>query len=215
MSGGAPRGGIPFGPGSLSAQINQRMQFSATRAQSLTSAVVAVMGRGGGGRATTLIVDDPRPPLAPEAMADPLQPDTLGWRAWYWDHVNHVLISPMQRTEWPTSELRCEEWSDRGSLRGNVGIHARRMPVDWRKAGWPDFGPGEGPCDNPWLITGVVERFGRYVLGTVGWRAEWVMIRALMIARTGDAGTRLVIERRYPEVPIFERSSQTEWRRQA
>ena len=50
-------------------------------------------------------------------------------------------------------------------------------------------------CD----VHGIVERFGRYVLGTEGWRAEWVVIRKLMAPNTKTA---LALMRKYPDVVV-------------
>jgi hypothetical protein len=60
-----------------------------------------------------------------------------------------------------------ERWSDTDAVRGEAGIHARRMPCDWRAVD-PRAMPEIGSCD----VHGIVERFGRYVLGTEGWRAR-------------------------------------------
>lgn len=49
-------------------------------------------------------------------------------------------------------------------------------------------------------ISGIVERFGRYVLGTEGWRAEWVIIRKLLAPNT-EIG--LALERAYPDVEVI------------
>jgi hypothetical protein len=49
-------------------------------------------------------------------------------------------------------------------------------------------------------VTGIVERFGKYVLGTEGWRAEWVMIRTLK-APSVEIG--LALEQAYPDVEIY------------
>jgi len=59
------------------------------------------------------------------------------------------------------------------------------------------------PCAGPPapLVTGLVERFGRYVLGTEGWRAEWVVIRKLR-APTPEIAEALA--RAYPEVEIAD-----------
>jgi hypothetical protein len=48
-------------------------------------------------------------------------------------------------------------------------------------------------------VHGVVERFGRYVLGAAGWRAEWVAIREL---QAPDVETALALLRRYPDVRV-------------
>ena len=125
--------------------------------------------------------------LAPSPDA----PDTLGWRGWRWD--GSVLISPVQRTPWHDSALSAAVWSDSAAVRGEAGIHARRMPCDWRRA---DPSLTEiGRCN----VHGVVERFGRYVLGTEGWRAEWVVIREL---QAPDVKTALALMQRYPEVRV-------------
>jgi hypothetical protein len=124
-------------------------------------------------------------------------PDTLGWRGWRWD--GQVLISPMQGTEWHDATLRVLEWADSAAVRGVAGIHARRLPRDWRRA---DPAATEiGHC----TVHGIVERFGRYVLGTEGWRAEWVVIRELMAP---DTETALALMRRYPEVKVHVREQE-------
>jgi hypothetical protein len=125
----------------------------------------------------------------------PDAPDTLGWRGWRWN--GQVLVSPIQKTEWHDSALRIEEWSDNDAVRGHAGIHARRLPRDWRRA---DPAVTEiGRCD----VHGIVERFGRFVLGTEGWRAEWVVIRELMAP---DAETALALMRKYPDVKVHVRA---------
>ncbi len=48
-------------------------------------------------------------------------------------------------------------------------------------------------------VCGIVERFGRYVLGTEGWRAEQVVIRELMAPST-EIGLKL--EQSYPDVIV-------------
>jgi hypothetical protein len=49
-------------------------------------------------------------------------------------------------------------------------------------------------------ITGIVERVGRFVLGTEGWRAEWAVIRTLK-APTQAIGLQL--EKAFPDVQII------------
>lgn len=129
-------------------------------------------------------------------------PDTLGWRAWRWD--GRVLRSPHQHTTWETRELRADAWDDAAALRGKAGIHARRVPRDWLRAGWPDDGPNEGrlPHHDSAVVTGIVERFGRYVLGTTGWRAEIVIIRELCAP---DVPTMLALKAAYPDVRVHLR----------
>jgi hypothetical protein len=128
----------------------------------------------------------------------PAAPDTLGWRGW--NMQGDVLVSPVQRTPWHEASLRAGQWSDSAAVRGVAGIHARRLPIDWRRVD-PQRFPEIGYCQ----IHGIVERFGRYVLGTEGWRAEWVVIRELMAP---DAETALALMRRYPEVRVHIRDKE-------
>jgi len=134
--------------------------------------------------------------LARLARPDPDAPETLGWRAWSWDPAIKRLRSPSYReTIWYTPEMRAENWKDAGGVRGHGGIHAARMPIDWRRAsvnGTELNGYGE--------IIGVVERFGNFVLGTMGWRAEWVIIRSL---RAPNSRIGLELERAYPDVEVY------------
>ncbi len=126
-------------------------------------------------------------------------PDTMGWRAWLWR--DGVLRSPHRRTPWHTPELRCDGWSDAEALRGEEGIHALRMPRDWRRADW-QYSPWameHGMQYGGPVVTGIVERYGRYVLGTEGWRAEWVVIRGLVAP---DTATALQLMAQYPDVKI-------------
>jgi hypothetical protein len=135
-------------------------------------------------------------------------PDHLGHRAWYWDPKAGCLVSPHQGTPWHSPELREEHWTEADVVRGTAGIHARRLPRDWRRAGWTAGARQEGPApeDGKILVHGVVERAGRYVLGTTGWRAEWVLIRELSAP---DIQTYLALRRVYPEVRVHLASSQT------
>lgn len=110
------------------------------------------------------------------ALPDFRQPDTLGWRYWYWD--GQRLISPQMRTPWHAPELYAQQWDTDLAIRGMAGIHALRMPRNWHFARWSERVPNDIRTSLP-LVTGVVERYRRYVLGRVGWRAEWVIIRML------------------------------------
>jgi hypothetical protein len=127
----------------------------------------------------------------------PDAPDTLGWRGWRWD--GQFLISPVQGTPWHDATMRVVEWADSAAVRGVAGIHARRLPCHWRRA---DPAATEiGRCN----VHGIVERFGRYVLGTEGWRSEWVVIRELMAP---DTETALTLMQRYPEVKVHVREQE-------
>jgi hypothetical protein len=62
------------------------------------------------------------------------------------------------------------------------------------------FQPTNTRFASPPVVTGIVERFGRYVLGTEGWRAEWVIVRKLC-APTPEIAEAL--GRVYPDVEII------------
>lgn len=135
------------------------------------------------------------------AAVDPDQPNTLGWRAWYWAPDQKMLRSIVQTNfYWESAELRVNNWDTSDVVRGTSGIHACLMPINWEIA-------DPRRTDMPFtdhssyynIVVGVVERFGRYVLGTTGWRAEWVIIRKLL-APTQELG--LQIEIAYPDVHV-------------
>lgn len=131
------------------------------------------------------------------------RPDTLGWRTWAWDATNRCLRSPHTKTLWDSPEHRVPEWSTEEAVRGHAGVHACRLPRgDWRYS--------DKPADMPaGIIVGLVERFGKFVLGTEGWRAEWVIIRELMAPNEFFAEE---LRRAYPEVVVHV-AEQTHWSR--
>jgi hypothetical protein len=130
-------------------------------------------------------------------MPDPKQPDTLGWREWRWSEAANCLQSPSQSTAWPEAELVVPHWDEGEVVRGASGIHAHLVPKHWKILGCHH---GEYvPVGDPMRVHGIVERFGKYVLGTEGWRAEWVIIKELMAPST-EVG--LKIEKAYPDVIV-------------
>jgi hypothetical protein len=120
------------------------------------------------------------------------RPETLGWRTWPWDAQRACLVSPHTGHPWLDPELRVESWSSAEAVRGHAGIHACRLPRgDWRLA--------RKPHDMPWTrgyVLGLVERFGKFVLGTEGWRAEWVIVKEILAP---DPATARQIKRAYGE----------------
>lgn len=122
------------------------------------------------------------------------RPDTLGWRGWIWDTRNSCLKSPSQGTLWDNGpEMRVADWSETTAVRGHAGIHACRLPKgDWRKCRTPSDFMGSD-------VIGLVERYGKFVLGSEGWRAEWVIIKELLVC---DAVTAAHVRAAYPEVPV-------------
>jgi hypothetical protein len=129
---------------------------------------------------------DPRPSFR--------KPNTLGWRTFAWHPTKHCLMSPSQGTLWTEPELRVEDWQDKFTgVRNHAGIHACRLPRgDWRKARPPQDMPQHA-------ILTLVERAGKFVLGTEGWRAEWVLIKEILAP---DEATARALRRTYPEIPI-------------
>lgn len=120
----------------------------------------------------------------------------FGWRTFDWSFFHMRLKSPTQKTIWDGPELIVPEsqWSTEEAVRGRAGIHACRLPLDadWKEARQPHDMP-RAP------ILALCERFGRYVLGEVGWRAEWVIIRELLVPSENIAQ---VIRYIYPEVVV-------------
>lgn len=132
-----------------------------------------------------LRASDPRPSFK--------RPDSLGWRTFGWHPTKHCLVSPVQGTLWTEPEMRVEKWDERDAVRGAAGIHACRLPRgDWRTA--------QRPHDMPQhQILCLVERFGKFVLGKEGWRAEWVFIKEILAP---DEAAARALRRVYPELPI-------------
>jgi hypothetical protein len=146
-------------------------------------------------------------PEPPKFTPSDLYPNTLGWRTWVWDMTANELRSPVQGTTWNGTELRCEGWDETDVVRGVAGIHAHLVPDDWHKLVTPGA-PYQGRAYAEFrsggfracvAVQGLVERFGRFVLGREGWRAEWVQIRRLA-APTDEIG--LALEAAFPEVEI-------------
>ena len=132
------------------------------------------------------------------ALQDPSARTEFGWRAWDWDPERKMLRSPVQtQYTWEFPELRVEKWDTDTVVEGRAGIHARLMPMDWTIA-MPDSLPFV-LCRRNTCVTGVVERFGKFVLGEIGWRAEWVIIRKLL-AQDQELGFQL--EMAYPDVAV-------------
>lgn len=136
-------------------------------------------------------------PSPPHRKADSAQPDTLGWREWKFDPSSERLKSPSQDTIWQEAELVVPYWDDGEAVRGVSGIHAHLVPKHW-KILCAESGEYV-QTDDPNRVHGIVERFGKYVLGTEGWRAEWVVIKELMAPST-EVGLKL--EQAYPDVIV-------------
>lgn len=99
-------------------------------------------------------------------------PNTFGWRYWNLndDKVDLRLESPHTKTIWDSSQLTTEKWDESDVVRGVAGIHAI-CPITSLRQNGRHWRP----------VVGIVERFGRFVLGTEGWRAEHVIIHRLHV----------------------------------
>lgn len=125
--------------------------------------------------------------------------NTLGWRTWIWDRKHKCLKSPSQGTLWHGPDLIADNWIQAEVVRGHGGIHACRLPRgDWKTANKPHDMPGG-------IVVGTLERYGKFVLGEVGWRAEMVVIRELLVPNEAVAQT---LRRIYPEVVVHVAHSQ-------
>lgn len=138
-------------------------------------------------------------------LPDPTAPDTLGWKVWVMG-PDGTLLSPFRHIRWESSVLRTETWDESNVLRGGAGIHARRLPRNIQRVADPtDYFDLTGvyPRHNNFVIVdGVVERFGQYVLGTDGWRAEEVRILRLFAP---EAASAALLAARYPDVEVLVR----------
>lgn len=136
------------------------------------------------------------------SLPDPNANAALGWRCWTIDPLTGILHSPLRIAAWPDGELRCDDFpeSPHGQPESAAGIYALLMPRDWKRAGTESLPFDANQTAEDSLVTGVVERFGRYILGAKGWRAEWVVIRELQ-AQTVE--TKTLLERQYPNIPVW------------
>ncbi len=179
---GAGQGSIPFGHGMFHPH-----QQSAAWAMQQSNQLLAM-------QAQAQAMAQPR-----WMKADPKVPDTMGWREWFWNEDRGCLMSPSQGTFWETAEHAAIHWDEHDVVRGVAGIHALMVPRHWKllnEFGWTPLGAQHQAAIT---VTGIVERFGKYVLGTEGWRAEQVVIRELLAPNT-EIGLKL--EQKYPDVIV-------------
>lgn len=107
-----------------------------------------------------------------EKIEDQNGSTVFGVRSWTVDSTGK-LRSPMRGTVWDSAFLEADNYDDTAAVEGNAGIHASRLDVSCARS---------SPIDMSSIVVyGLVERFGRYVLGDIGWRAERVIIRELWV----------------------------------
>ncbi len=180
MTGGLG-GGLPTGHGVFSSMSAVHSQHLMAQAQmGLLSAV-------------------PHPPPMPQFKRDPRVPDTMGWREWVWNSAEECLQSPVQLTLWREAHLKAETWDKKDVIRGVAGIHALLVPKHWKVMHELGMSPASGGPPHGFSVVGIVERYGKFVLGTEGWRAQQVVIREL-VAPSTEIGLKM--EQRYPDVII-------------
>jgi hypothetical protein len=126
----------------------------------------------------------------------PTIPNYFGFRKWRWDEGLQRLTSPYQRTVWETAELHAHQFAPGSLVSGVAGIHARLVPRNWWRLRTPEEQEVFGV-----VVWGIVERFGAYVLGEQGWRAEHAVIRVLLAQ---SLRMQYDLERAYPGVPIVQ-----------
>lgn len=177
--------GVSYYAGSNAAMRAAMLHAQALRQTPLSVAETMFIPRDAISVGLLRIVQDMR------MFPDPAYPNTMGWRQWNFDFENSCLRSPVQHTAWPDPELHCETWDERDVVRGVAGIHAHLVP-----ANWTEFAEGTAAIQ----VSGIVERFGRFVLGTEGWRAEWTIIRKL---HTRSRAVAAALRDIYPDVEII------------
>jgi hypothetical protein len=147
-------------------------------------------------------------------VSDVVVPDAISPLVGYreWDVIDELgaprLLSLFRPTEWPYDRpvraqcLRHDRWEwwlrePAHQIPGTTcacGVYAHLDPV---------FEPAKGVTER--RVSGVVLGWGRYVLGSSGWRAEYARIGALV--RPAEPALRLDVYRaaeRY-RVPILDR----------
>jgi len=114
---------------------------------------------------------------------------------------NGQLQSPQQQTLWQGPSLVASQWDTDSACRDASGIHALWPPCNLRvaiEAVAKRLAHYMG-CDlsGDEAAYALVGGYGRYVIGTDGWRAEQQVLQALYVptARQDE------VARRYPEVP--------------
>jgi len=133
------------------------------------------------------------------SLPDPKAGTELGWRVWHWDDKIKKLKSPTWGTVWHTHELRVPKWNREEVVRGKAGIHAARMPYNWIKASLQETELNGYVSSSGDTIVGIIERWGKYVLGTEGFRCEIAIIKKLKAPNT-EIG--LALELAYPDCEI-------------
>lgn len=145
-----------------------------------------------------------------EIKEEDLLSSEFGYRLWFWSFRDKKLYSPVMWTEWVGPELIAEKYEEENEIRNRAGIHALRAPKNWKEIAWSQH----GELGSPWSfirtdefgfdvivpIRGICERMGRYQLGTIGWRSEVAIIKALA-APTLEIG--LEIEKKFPDVEVI------------
>jgi len=131
--------------------------------------------------------------IARASQPNPRASTLLGWRKWRWDSNINCLISPLRLTVWTSEMLTADRWDDSYAVSGVCGVHAHRLPRKFQRH-----------LSNLRIskknVVGVVERFGRAVVGQEGWRAEQVVIRELFAP---DQDMFIALQGAYPGATVY------------
>jgi hypothetical protein len=114
----------------------------------------------------------------------------MGWRACIL--AGSTLHSPHYGTPWISPVLRADRWSTKAAVRGEAGIHAATSPH------------GDLPEAKGAMALMRVETVGDYVRGDEGWRAEAVIVRAVIAPWWTTDQTMAEIATRY-QCPVTRR----------
>ena len=136
-----------------------------------------------------------------KTVSAPLPDDRgeMGVRIWRMGEDGLLRSITRQYFVWTSSRVRAESFTVSDVVHGDTGIHAYRMPgdVDGWLRGAPTF--LYFTRENLQDVYGIVERFGLYVLGTEGWRAEEAVIRKLWANSPEQAA---LLRAAYPDVEV-------------
>jgi hypothetical protein len=135
-------------------------------------------------------------------IPDGIEP-ILACRAWGLDDRGPALRSMVQGVAWPADGAMRAECLAPASGPPVQSSHDRTPDVLCRCGIWGLAFPEElrRQADNPWLVYGTVELWGRVVAGTKGWRAEFARPVALLACGPPSAVWNAWWRRRYPAGP--------------
>jgi hypothetical protein len=125
----------------------------------------------------------------------------VGWRYWRVSSaLPDLLISPFRQTRWDGPVLTAHTWSTHDAVQGLAGIHATHTQKQARRFAALERGYRGSYTYTTTVAIGRVRAYGRYVVGTNGWRAERVIVDKLFIVpfpKQHAGGAIAAFEQRY------------------